>query len=214
MIGTVTGYLISYEFAAEYPDRVARVVLMELPGVLLPPIPETMPTPLFVPDPLNNRLWHIPFNRVNDPLTEQLVRGREDIFFGYEFAIQAGQGKKLPDDVVRYYVRSFANRDALRGSFGFFRAWFTTLVQNVERTARPLTMPVLAIGGAESWGAQVGKIAADDLQTVVIPGHGHWLAETAPEETLAALAPFLAPFRDATAAARDARPHAAAASAP
>ncbi len=85
---------------------------------------------------------------------------------------------------------------------------------NEQRKSRPLTMPVLAIGGAESWGEAVGKVPADDLQTVVIPGHGHWLAETAPEETLAALAPFLAPFRDAAAAARDARPHAAAASAP
>ena len=37
--------------------------------------------------------------------------------------------------------------------------------------------------------------AADDVQTVVIPGTGHWVAETAPEEMLAALAPFLAPYR-------------------
>jgi hypothetical protein len=53
---------------------------------------------LFVPEPINNRLWHIPFNRVNDKLTEDLVRGREDIFFGYEFAIQSG--KQLPDDAL------------------------------------------------------------------------------------------------------------------
>jgi hypothetical protein len=33
-----------------------------------------------------SRLWHIPFNRVNDTLTEELVRGREDIFFGHELA--------------------------------------------------------------------------------------------------------------------------------
>jgi pimeloyl-ACP methyl ester carboxylesterase len=38
------------------------------------------------------------------------------------------------------------------------------------------------------------------VQTVVIPGNGHWLAETAPEETLAALTPFLAPYRAAAAA--------------
>ena len=157
--------------------------------------------PLILPGPLNDRLWHIPFNRVNDPLTEQLVRGREDIFFGYEFAIQAGQGKKLPDDVMHYYFRIFSDRDALRGSFGFFRAWFTTLLQNVARTANPLTMPVLAIGGATSWGGDVGNIPADDVQTVVIPGNGHWLAETAPEETLAALTAFLAPYREASVAA-------------
>jgi pimeloyl-ACP methyl ester carboxylesterase len=36
------------------------------------------------------------------------------------------------------------------------------------------------------------KLAADDVQSVVIPGSGHWVAEEAPEETLAALTAFLA----------------------
>jgi hypothetical protein len=31
---------------------------------------------------------------------------------------------------------------------------------------------------------------------VVIPGSGHWVAETAPEEMLAALTAFLAVYRD------------------
>jgi len=158
--------------------------------------------PLFVPEPLNNRLWHIPFNRVNDELTEQLVRGREDIFFGYEFAIQGG-GKTLPDYALKYYFRLFSDPDILRGSFGFYRAWDTTLAQNVQRATRPLAMPVLAIGGAESWGERVGNLATDDVQIVVIPGVGHWVAEQAPEEMLAALTAFLAPYRDGSAAARD-----------
>ena len=100
VVGHDTGFIISYALAADHPRRVARVALAEIPG---PPMPDPIP-PLFVPDFLNNRLWHIPFNRV-DKLPEQLVRGREDIFFGYEFAIQTGDGTKLPDDVVDYYVR-------------------------------------------------------------------------------------------------------------
>jgi pimeloyl-ACP methyl ester carboxylesterase len=78
-------------------------------------------------------------------------------------------------------------------------------------------MPVLAIGGAESWGELVGgamQPLADDVQGVVIPGSGHWVAEQAPEELLAALSAFLAPYRAGSAAAHDARPHAAAATAP
>ena len=60
-------------------------------------------------------------------------------------------------------------------------------------------MPVLAIGGAKSWGEEAGngmKPAADDVQSVVIPGAGHWVAEQAPEEMLAALRDFLAPYRE------------------
>jgi pimeloyl-ACP methyl ester carboxylesterase len=39
------------------------------------------------------------------------------------------------------------------------------------------------------------KPAADDVQTVVIPGAGHRVAEQAPEEMLAAETAFLAPYR-------------------
>jgi pimeloyl-ACP methyl ester carboxylesterase len=207
VVGHDTGYIISYALAADHPDRVARVALAEIPGS-----PGVAPSPpLFVPDPVNNRVWHIPFNRVNDELTEQLVRGREDIFFGYEFAIQAGN-KKLPDDVLRYYFSLFSDPDALRGSFGLYRAWGTTLTQNEQRKTRPLTMPVLGIGGAESWGERAAegiKPAADDVQTVVIPGAGHWVAEQAPDELLAALTTFLAPYRDGFAAAHNPRTGAA-----
>jgi pimeloyl-ACP methyl ester carboxylesterase len=192
VVGHDTGYFIGYALAADHRDRVDRLVLAEVPGP-----PGVVPSPpLFVPEPLNNRLWHIPFNRV-DKVPEELVRGREDIFFGYEFAIQGG--KPLPEDALRYYFSVFSDPDVLRGSFGFYRAWDTTLAQNEQRKTRPLTMPVLAIGGAASWGELAGnamKPAADDVQTVVIPGAGHWVAEQAPEELLAALTAFLTPYRD------------------
>jgi pimeloyl-ACP methyl ester carboxylesterase len=97
---------------------------------------------------------------------------------------------------LEYYFRLFSDPDVLRGSFGFYRAWDTTLAQNEQRVTRPLAVPVLAIGGAESWGEAVGNLATDDVQIVVIPGVGHWVAEQAPEEVLAALSAFLAPYRD------------------
>jgi pimeloyl-ACP methyl ester carboxylesterase len=97
VVGTDTGLPIGYALAADYPDRVERAALAEVPGP-----PGAVPAPLFfVPEPLNKRLWHIAVNRL-DEVNEQLVRGREDIYFDYEFAIQAG--KQLPDDVVDYYV--------------------------------------------------------------------------------------------------------------
>jgi hypothetical protein len=45
---------------------------------------------------------------------------------------------------------------------------------------------------------------------MVIPCFGHFVAEEAPEEMLAALTAFLAPYRDGSAAAHGARPHVAA----
>ncbi|MFF7216134.1 alpha/beta fold hydrolase [Streptomyces sp. NPDC008238] len=48
------------------------------------------------------------------------------------------------------------------------------------------------------------RLSGDDVQSLVIPGSGHWVAEEAPQELLAALTDFLAPYR-ATAAARNRR---------
>ena len=188
--GHDTGFAISYALAADHADRVDRVALAEIPG---PPGSAPSP-PLLAPGPLNDRLWHLAFSRI-DTLNEQLVVGREDLFFGWEFDAAA---KKLPQDVIAYYVGLLSNPDSLRGSFGFYRALDTTVAQNQQRKER-LTMPVLAIGGAASFGDHVAdamKLVADDVEGVVIPDAGHFVAEEAPGEVLAALARFLAPYRD------------------
>jgi pimeloyl-ACP methyl ester carboxylesterase len=108
-----------------------------------------------------------------------------------------------------------SNPDSLRGNFGWYRALDTTIAQDEQRKTTRLAMPVLAIGGEASFGENVGhalQAVADDVQSVVIPGTGHFVAEEAPDELLAALTTFLAPYRDGLAAAYDARPDAATAS--
>ncbi len=193
MVGVDTGMLIGYALAADHPDRVVRVALGEAP---LPGI--TPPNSLVLPDQLVDRLWHIPFNQLKET-NEKLVRGREDIFFGAEFSASAGT-KKLQDYAVQYYIDGLASgREALHGSFQLYRAFGATTAQNQERMKRRLKMPVLAMGGAESLGAMAAdtmKMVGDDVQTLVIPGIGHWLAEQAPDEFVTALTAFLAPYRD------------------
>ncbi len=46
------------------------------------------------------------------------------------------------------------------------------------------------------------SLAADDVQTLVLPGSGHWVAEEATEELLAVVTTFLAPYRDRSVASR------------
>ena len=207
LYGTDVGMPIAYALAADHRDRVDRLVVSEAPLPGISPSP-----PLFLPPPLNAMLWHLAFNQL-PKINEQLVSGREDIFFGAEFDASAGT-HKLPADTVRYYIDTLAaDADHLRGSFEFYRAIPTTTAQNQKRVQQRLTLPVLAIGGSESSGEGVAstmKLAADDVQTVVLTGSGHWVAEQAPEQLLAALTAFLAPYRDAAAVARNPGPRAAA----
>jgi pimeloyl-ACP methyl ester carboxylesterase len=202
--GHDTGMWIGYALAADHPDRVARLAVAETPLPGVSPSP-----PLFANAHLNNALWHFGFNRL-DAVNDQLVTGREDVYFGWQFATKAA--RPLPDYAVRHYIDTLAaDPAALHASFAIYRALDATIAQNQQRKTQRLQLPVLGIGGAKSLGDQVAatmKLAADDVQTLVIPGCGHHPAEETPEETLDALTAFLAPYRDEQAAAHNPGPHA------
>ncbi len=203
--GHDTGMWIGYALAADHPDRVARLAVAETPLPGVSPSP-----PLFANAHLNNALWHFAFNRLA-AVNDQLVTGREEIYFGWQFAAKAA--RPLPGYAVRYYVDTLAaDPAALHASFAIYRALDATIAQNQQRKTRRLTMPVLGIGGAKSLGEQVAdtmKLAADDVQALVVPGCGHHPAEEAPEETLAALTAFLAPYREGPGRGANPGPHAA-----
>jgi pimeloyl-ACP methyl ester carboxylesterase len=153
LYGTDVGMPISYALAADHPDRVERLVVSEAPLPGISPSP-----PLFLPPVLNARLWHLAFNQL-PVINEQLVTGREDIFFGAEFDASAGT-HKLPDAAVKYYVDTLGGEESVADAAG-----------------------------------KTMKLVADDVQTMVLAGSGHWVAEQAPEQLLAALTEFLAPYR-------------------
>jgi len=200
--GHDTGMWIGYALAADHPGRVARLAVAETPLPGVSPSP-----PLFAVARLNNALWHFTFNRLAE-VNDQLVTGREEIYFGWQFATKAA--RPLPGYAVRHYIDTLAaSPEALHASFGMYRALEATIAQNQQRTTQRLPMPVLGIGGEHSLKEQVAdtmKLAADDVQTLVVPGCGHHPAEETPEETLAALSAFLAPYRDEQAAANNPGP--------
>jgi pimeloyl-ACP methyl ester carboxylesterase len=197
VVGHDTGMWIAYALAADHPGRVARLAVAETPLPGVSPSP-----PLFASAHLNNALWHFGFNRLTD-VNDQLVTGREEVYFGWQFAAKAA--RPLPGYAVRHYIDTLAaSPAALHASFAIYRALDTTIAQNQQRKTQRLKMPVLGIGGAHSLAGQVAdtmKLAADNVQTLVIPGCAHYPAEETPEETLAALTAFLAPYRNEQATA-------------
>ena len=187
VVGHDVGLWIGYALAADHPDQVERLAVAEavLPGVSPSP-------PILGPAAVNGRLWHFAFNRL-EHLNEQLVRGREHLYFGYQFESKAVV--PLGPEAVEHYVAALCDPAALRCSFSFYRALDETMAQNAARSGRRLSMPVLAIAGGGWLGELVGetmRLVADQVASVVIPKCGHYPAEEAPGAVGEALARFLA----------------------
>jgi pimeloyl-ACP methyl ester carboxylesterase len=194
MVGHDIGMWTGYALASDHPGSLARLAVLDAttPGVSPSP-------PLLGSRLMSDRLWHFNFNRVHG-INEQLISGREDIYFGYQFATKAATPHSLPDYAVQHYVDTLkASPEALRASFEFYRAIDQDLEQNAVRRKTKLTMPVLAVGGAASVAAGVEKemrLVADDVTGVVLPDCGHYVPEEAPDALLHALMPFLSPYHD------------------
>ncbi len=188
-IGTWTGYAL----AADHPERVGRLAILEavIPG--LTPSP-----PFFGPAAVNLKLWQFGFNRLTD-LNEELVRGRERLFFGWQFATKAATPTAIPAYAVDVYVDAITTDPrALRASFAYYRALDETIAQNEQRGKTRLTLPVLAVGGALWSGAnaaQTMRLAADDITEVVLDDCGHYPAEEQPTRFVEILEDFLAADR-------------------
>ncbi|SFY52374.1 alpha/beta fold hydrolase [Streptomyces sp. F-1] len=189
VVGHDIGTWTAYALAADHPELVGRLAILEalIPG--LTPSP-----PFFGPAAVNLKLWQFGFNRLPD-LNEELVRGRERLFFGWQFATKAARRTAIPEYAVDVYVDAIT-RDprALHASFAYYRALDETITQNEQRSKTRLTLPVLAVGGALWSGAgaaQTMRLAADDVTEVVLDDCGHYPAEEQPARFVEILEDFL-----------------------
>jgi pimeloyl-ACP methyl ester carboxylesterase len=134
MVGHDTGMWIGYALAADHPERLDRLAVAETP------IPGFSPSPPLLSNArLNAQLFHFGFNWL-DELNEQLVMGREDRYFGFQFASKAA--KQLPDYAVKYYVDTLAAApEALHASFAMYRDLDMTIAQNGQRKTQPVSLP-------------------------------------------------------------------------
>lgn len=198
LVGHDVGMWTAYAIAHDFPSRVLRVAMIDatIPGV-------SPSAPLLGPRQISDFLWHFNFNRARD-INEQLVQGREAIYFGYQFATKAARPDAIPAYAVHHYVKTLQDPNALRSSFEYYRSLDITIEQNAIRCKTRLTMPVLAVGGDKAVGLKVGiemKSVAYTVTAVVIPDCGHYVQEESPEALIEVLLPFLQPYLELKASA-------------
>ncbi len=177
------GNMVGYAFAAENPGRITRFVLMDAP------LPGVGPWEQILKNPL---LWHF---RFGGPDMERLVAGRERIYLDRFWNEFSATPAKFSEASRVHYAALYARPGAMHAGFAQFAAFDQDAIDNQAfLAAGKLTMPVLAIGGAKSFGpmmATVMRFAASDVTEGVIPDAGHWLMEEQPTATVAMVRGFL-----------------------
>jgi pimeloyl-ACP methyl ester carboxylesterase len=165
-----------------YRDKTEKLVVMDAPVPGIPPWDEIVRNPA---------LWHFDFG---GPDMERLVAGRERIYLDRFWNEFAGNPSKIDEATRNHYAALYAQPGAMHAAFAQFRAIRKDAEDNKVAMAAKLTMPVLAIGGAKSFGAMEATVmrnAASDLTEIVIPDAGHWLMEESPTATVGAIRSFL-----------------------
>lgn len=182
IVGHDIGTMVAYAYAARYPDKTEKLIVMDAPVPGIPPWDSIVRLPA---------LWHFDFG---GPDAERLVKGRERIYLDRFWNEFAGDRTKIDEATRKHYAKLYARPGAMHAAFAQFNSIRQDAEDNKAGMATKLGMPVLAIGGEKSFGANeavVMRNAATNVTELVVPGAGHWLMEEARSTTVAAVREFL-----------------------
>jgi pimeloyl-ACP methyl ester carboxylesterase len=183
VVGHDIGLMVAYAYAAQFPDEVEKLVVMDafLPGVQGWELAYDSPN-----------FWHF---RFHGPTPEALVEGREKIYFAYFWNdLAADKNHSLPESDRASYVAAYSRAGRMRAGWAYFASWPDTAKDFAQMAQTKLTMPVLSIAGEKASASILGpqmKLVATDVQVIVLKDTGHWLMEERPKEAMDALIAFL-----------------------
>ena len=183
LVGHDIGLMVAYAYAAQYPDEVSKIALMD---AFLPGVGDWKSVWLM------RDLWHFHFYG-ETPLA--LVKGRERTYFEHfwnDFA--ADRNHSIPEADRVFYAKEYAKPGHMKAGFEYFKA-FEQDAKDFEAFAKtPLTMPMLVLTGEKASGQTLidqAKLVDTNVTGIIVKGSGHWLMEEAQPQTMAELVKFL-----------------------
>jgi pimeloyl-ACP methyl ester carboxylesterase len=177
------GNMVGYAFAAQFPARVTRWVVIDAPLPGIGPWEDILRSPA---------LWHFNFR---GPDAERLVKGRERIYLDRFWNELSANPKAIDEATRRHYAKLYARPGAMHSAFNQFAAFTQDAIDNEALAANgKLTMPVLALGADHSFGPQMAddvRFVATNVTGGIITDSGHWVIEEQREQTTAAIVEFI-----------------------
>lgn len=183
IVGHDIGLMVAYAYAAQYPQEVESIVLMD---AFLPGVGDWTKVWLL------RDLWHFHFYG-EVPL--KLVEGRERIYFEHfwnDFA--ADRTRSIPEADRRFYAAEYAKPGGMRAGFEYFRNFEQDAKDFAGFAQTKLTMPMLILAGEKASGQFLidqGRLVDSNVEGIIVQGSGHWLMEEAPQQTISTLVAFL-----------------------
>jgi pimeloyl-ACP methyl ester carboxylesterase len=138
LVGHDLGALVAFSYAA-HPDEVRRLVILDVPIT-------------GIGKALNStRLWHIPFHMVRD-IPETLVEGKEREYLTWFYSNYSYNPAAITKEDIVEYVSHYSAPGGMRAGFEYYRAFQIDAEQIKEYSKVKLPMPLLALGGENSFG--------------------------------------------------------------
>ena len=160
LVGHDIGLMVAYAYAAQYPNEVSKVVLMD---AFLPGVGDWKSVWLM------RDLWHFHFYG-ETPLA--LVKGRERIYFEHfwnDFA--ADRTKSVPEADRQFYAAAYARDDGMRAGFEYFKNFEQDAKDFAELSTTKLNMPFLVLTGEKASGTFLidqAKLVATNVSGTVV----------------------------------------------
>src|SRR5215471_1118572 len=167
------GNMVGYAFAAQYPDRVSRWIVIDAP------LPGIGNWDKITRSPL---LWHFNFR---GPDVERLVAGRERIYLDRFWNELSANPQAIDEATREHYAGLYARPHAMHDAFEQFAAFSQDAIDNKELLAKgKLMLPVLAVGAEKSFNTAMAeeiRFVAVNVTVGIVPDSGHWVMEENPD---------------------------------
>jgi len=184
LAGHDIGLMVAYAYAAQYPNEVEKLALLEAP---IPGIGDIWQKIFTTP-----ALWH--FHFVFSPVALELVRGRERLFLEHFWQTLSPHPETFSEADRRIYAKAYAQEGAMRAAFEMFKTFDNQDAEDNRRFAvAKLPMPVLTIEGDKAMGGALevqAKMVGSNVISITLKDTGHWLMEQRPAEVKTELRNF------------------------
>lgn len=172
VVGHDMGGMVAYSLIRQFPQKIARVVIMNtaIPGIK--PWEEVKRNPY---------IWHFAFFSIPE-LPEKLLSGNHRELFNYFYNAIAANKNAIDDKKKEFYIKAYESEISLKTSLGWYRSFFQDDKDNTRHSSVDIPVLYLNFGDIKPYLEGFKESGILNIVGKKISNSGHFAPEEAPEE--------------------------------